>query len=152
MTTYYFFESSALVKLFVAEQGTDSMIRLIETTDDNRKLVSSVAPVEVRSAIRRRVRSGEIDSSDADLALIDLGSEMLRMVEQPVSPTVLELARQVIDRHFLRALDALHLATCLVARDNLRATDVCFVASDIELLKAAKVENLPILNPEGKII
>ena len=126
------------------------MIRLVETTDDNRKLVSSIAPVEVRSAIRRRERAGEINSDDADLALNDLSSEMLRFVEQPVSPTVLELARQVIDRHFLRALDAIHLATCLVARNTLRATDVCFVASDSELLKAAKIENLPILNPEIK--
>ena len=145
--TYYFLESSALAKLFVMEDGSEPLIRLMEQTEDARKLVSSLASLEVRSAIRRRQRAGEIPAGDADLALDHLAAECLRMVEQPISPAVIEMTRYVLDQHPLRALDALHLATCLVARDTLQATDIYFVSSDEPLLDAAETENFQILDP-----
>lgn len=144
----YFLESSALAKLFVWEDGSDPLIRLVETLDDSRKLVSSLAPLEVRSAIRRRERAGEIQSADADDALDSLTVEALRMVEQPLTPSVVEMARYVLDHHWLRAMDALHLATCMVARDTLQVTDICFVSSDDALLVAAKSERFEIFNPQ----
>jgi len=147
LTTYYFLESSALAKLFVLEKGSESLMQLMERIDDSRKLVSSLASLEVRSAIRRRQRAGEIPLSDADQALASLAAEGLRMVEQPISPAVIETTRLILDCHPLRTLDALHLATCLVARDTLRATDICFVSSDGALLEAAESEHLQVSNP-----
>lgn len=145
--TYYFLESSALAKLFVLEKGSEPLIRLMEQTEDTRKLVSSLASLEVRSAIRRRERAGEILSDDADNALDHLAAESLRMVEQPISPSVIEVTRYVLDQFPLRALDALHLATCIVARDTLQATDIYFVSSDEALLDAAEAENFQLLDP-----
>lgn len=145
--TYYFLESSALAKLFVFEEGSEPLARLMERVEDTRKLVSSLASLEVRSAIRRRERMGEIQSADADRALDDLSAESSRMMEQPISPAVVDTARNLLDVHSLRSLDALHLATCLVARDILQATDIYFVCSDNALLNAADAENFQILNP-----
>ena len=145
--TFYFLESSALAKLFVLEKGSESLIRLMEQIDDARKLISPLASLEVRSAIRRRQRAGEILPVDADHALQSLATEGLRMVEQPISPTVIETARSVLDQYYLRALDALHLATCIVARETLKITDICFVSSDNALLDAAEAENFQILDP-----
>lgn len=145
--TYYFLESSAIAKLFVFEKGSEQLIRLLEEVDDPRKLISALATVEVRSAIRRRQRAGEILASDADHAVRGLEEECARIVEQPVSPTVIDAARLVLDSHPLRALDALHLATCIVARDILQVSDICFVSADDILLKAATVERFLTLNP-----
>jgi hypothetical protein len=44
-------------------------------------------------------------------------------------------------------MDALHLATCIVMRDTLQMSDICFTSADDALLKAAKSEQLPVLNP-----
>lgn len=64
-----------------------------------------------------------------------------------LSPAVVRAAKSVLDRHFLRTLDALHLATCIVIRDTLRGSDVCFVSADDALLRVAEAEHFPILNP-----
>lgn len=136
------------MKLFVREKGTEALISMIEAIDDGHKLVSSIASLEVRSAIRRRVRNGDILPEYADLALDSLSVESRRLVEHPVTAQVLEVAREVIDRHLLRSLDSIQLATCIVGRDALRVSDVCFVASDAALLRAAVVERFEIFNPE----
>ena len=70
----YFLEATAFAKLFVQEQGTDELIRLMEAVEDNRKLISASTPLEVYGAIRRRERSGGISAEDATAAL-----EILRM-------------------------------------------------------------------------
>jgi predicted nucleic acid-binding protein len=101
----------------------------------------------VRSAIRRRQREGDIPPADADLALENVRFESLRIVEQPVSPAVIDVAKLVLDSHPLRAMDALHLATCIVMRDTLQISDICFVSADDALLKAADLEKFPTLNP-----
>jgi hypothetical protein len=145
--TWYFLESSAFAKLFVFERGSDALIHVLEKVEDPQKLVSALASLEVRSAIRRRQREGDILPADAGLALDNLGAESLRIVEQPVSPAVIDVAKLVLDSHPLRAMDALHLATCIVMRDTLRVPDICFVSADDSLLKAASAEQFPVLNP-----
>jgi predicted nucleic acid-binding protein len=145
--TCYFLESSAFAKLFILEQGSEPLILLLEKVDDPQKLVSALASLEVRSAIRRRQRAGDILPADANRALHNLDAEILRIVQQPVSPAVIDVAELVLDSHPLRAMDALHLATCVVMRDTLQVSDICFVSSDDSLLKAASVEQFPVLNP-----
>jgi hypothetical protein len=61
----YFLEATAFAKLFVQEQGTDELIRLMEAVEDNRKLISASTPLEVYAAIRRRERAGGISAEDA---------------------------------------------------------------------------------------
>jgi hypothetical protein len=145
--TCYFLESSAFAKLFVFEQGSDPLIRLLQGVDDSRKLVSSLASIEVRSALRRRQRTGEILAADADQAIAGVEAEILRIVEQPISAAVIDVAKLVLDAHPLRAMDAVHLASCVVMRDTLQVSDICFVSADDALLKAAKSEQFPLLNP-----
>ncbi|MFP5226410.1 MAG: type II toxin-antitoxin system VapC family toxin [Acidobacteriota bacterium] len=145
--TRYFLESSAFAKLFVLEQGSVPLIQLLETAEDAHKLVSSLAALEVRSAVRRREREGDISPADASRTLDAVEAEVLRIVEHPVSPAVLDVAKLVLDTHPLRAMDALHLATCLTIRDKLHESDVCFVSADNALLRAAALEKFAVLNP-----
>ncbi len=65
----YFLETTAFARLFVREPGTDALIRLMETVEDNRKLISAASPLEVYAAIRRRERSGQIAPEAAAAAL-----------------------------------------------------------------------------------
>ena len=145
--THYFLESSAFAKLFVFEQGSNPLIQLLASVGDPQKMVSALASLEVRSAIRRRQREGDILPADADLALDNVHSESLRIVEQPLSPAVIDVAKLVLDSHPLRAMDALHLATCIVMRDTLQVSDICFVSADEALLRAARSEQFPVVNP-----
>jgi len=144
----YFLESTAFAKLFVRESGTDTLIRLMETVEDNRKLIAACAPLEVYAAIRRRERAGDISATDAAAAFEILRIEAARMVQEPLNPAVLEAARQLLDRTKLRWTDALQLGAALVAREMFRGTEIIFVSASQPLLEAAKAEGLQALNPE----
>jgi predicted nucleic acid-binding protein len=143
----YFLDSTAFVKLFVQEAGTDAIIRLMEATEDNRKLISAGTPLEVYAALRRRERLGGIAPEDGEAARNILRVEAARMVQQPLNPAVLEAARQVLDRHELRSAEALQLGAAVVAREMFQGMDVIFVSADQRLLDAARHERFETLNP-----
>ena len=143
----YFLEATAFAKLFVQEQGTGELIRLMEAVEDNRKLISASTPLEVYAAIRRRQRSGAISAEDAAAALDILRMEAARMVQEPLNPAVLEAARQLLDRTSLRWPDALQLGAALVARDMFQGTEIIFVSAAPPLLEAAKTEGFHTLDP-----
>ena len=143
----YFLETTAFAKLFVQEQGTDGLIRLIEAVEDNRKLISASTPLEIYAAVRRQERNGSISPEDANAALEILRQEAARMVQQPLNPAVLEAARQLLDRTHLRWPDTLQLAAALVARDMFQGTEIIFVSASPHLLEAAKAEGFHALDP-----
>ena len=143
----YFLEATAFAKLFVREPGTDALIKLMETVEDNRKLIAASTPLEVHAAIRRRERAGGISTADAAAALEILRLESARTVQEPLNPAVLECARQLLDRRALRWPDALQLGAALVARDMFQGTEIIFVSASQHLLDAARAENLQIVNP-----
>jgi predicted nucleic acid-binding protein len=143
----YFLETTAFAKLFVQEQGTDGLIRLMEAIEDNRKLISASTPLEIYAAVRRQERNGSISPEDANAALEILRQEAARMVQQPLNPAVLEAARQLLDRTHLRWPDTLQLAAALVARDMFQGTEIIFVSASPHLLEAAKAEGFHALDP-----
>jgi len=148
----YFLESTAFAKLFVQEQGTDALIRLMEAVEDNRKLISAATPLEIYAAIRRRERAGAISPEDATAALDVLRLEAARMVQQPLNPAVLEAARQLLDRTALRWPDTLQLATAIVARDMFQNTEIIFVSASSHLLEAARAEGFHALDPAKEAV
>jgi predicted nucleic acid-binding protein len=143
----YFLESTAFAKLFVQEPGTDTLIRLMESIEDNRKLIAACAPLEVYAAIRRRERAGDISQADAAAAFDILRIEAARMVQEPLNPAVLESARQLLDRTRLRWTDALQLGAALVAREMFRGTEIIFVSASPILMESARLEGFQVLDP-----
>ena len=145
--SFYFLEATAFVKLFIQEPGTDALIRLMESVEDNRKLISASTPLEVYAAIRRRERAGDITAEDAASAVEVLRLESARTVQQPLNPAVLEAARQLLDRTSLRWPQALQLGAVLAARDMFKGTEIVFVSSSAMLLDAAKGEGFEAVDP-----
>jgi uncharacterized protein len=145
--SFYFLEATAFIRLFVQGQGTDEVIRLMESTEDNRKLISSSTPLEIYAVIRRRERQGDISAEDAASALSVLRLESARMVQQPLNPAVLEAARQLLDRSSLRWTEALQMGAAIAARDMFQGTDIVFVSTSQHMLEAAAVEGFGVLDP-----
>ncbi len=127
------------------EPGTETVIRLMESTEDNRKLISSGTPVEVYAALKKRERSGEISTPDCDSARVILRLEAARMVQQPLNPAVLEAARNLIDRHELRSGEAIQVAAAVVAREMFQGMEVVYVSSDSRLVEVAKAQGFETL-------
>ncbi|MEO6807076.1 MAG: type II toxin-antitoxin system VapC family toxin [Edaphobacter sp.] len=124
------------------------MINLFTRSEDRTLLVSVLAAIEVRSAIRRRQMLGDLHANDADLAISTLNQETGRIIEHPITAPVISEATGLVDRHGLRALDSIQLASAMVARTTLTGNDsMTFAASDHKLLQAAQKEGFVIWNP-----
>jgi predicted nucleic acid-binding protein len=145
----YFLDTSALVKLYVQEPGTDRLLHLISDQPENRFAVLTISVVEVRSAIRRRQRAGDIEASIAVEVLESLQRHMeSRFLRQAVNDIVIDTALEMIDRYSLRAYDAVQLAGCLVIC-RAAAEAFTFVCADHQLLEAARSEQLNVIDPAG---
>ena len=145
--SFYFLEATAFLRLFVQGQGTDALVRLMESADDNRKLISSSTPLEIYAVIRLRERQGDISAEDATSALSVLRLESARIVQQPLNPAVLEAARQLLDRSSLRWTEALQLGAALAAREMFQGTEIVFVSTSQRILAAAAIEGFGVLDP-----
>ncbi len=143
----YFLDTSALVKLYVQEPGTDRLLPLISDRPENRFAVLAIAAVEIRSAIRRRQRAGDIETEAATAILENVQSHLeTRFIRQAVNETVIDSALEMIDRYTLRAYDAVQLAGCLVLC-AITAELFTFICSDHQLLEAARSEQLRVFDP-----
>jgi len=141
----YFLDTSALVKLYVREPGTDEMLRLASQAGQSQMAIISVASVELRAAVRRRERMEDLGHEKAS-ALLDLFDEHVRdsvFLRQPLTEAAIETALRLIDDHALRAYDALQLAACLI----ISGERPVFCCSDKALLDAAGSEGLAVFDP-----
>lgn len=123
------------------------MIRFANAEDDRNKVVSALTQIEARSAICRLRQEKKLTSDEVMIALGALDSDMRRVIQQPILPPVLEAANALVERHVLRAMDAVQLACAIVARDLLGASDMRMIASDKNLLEAALQEGFEVWNP-----
>jgi predicted nucleic acid-binding protein len=144
----YYLETSALVKLYIREAGTEQLLQLVSRRANHRFAVLTITLVEFRSAIRKRERAGDIDKAVA----ADLANRFERHLEtkflrQVLNDSVLETATKLIDRYPLRAYDAIQLAGCLTLKEASGKDQPVFVCSDHQLLEAAACEGLTSLDP-----
>ena len=136
----YYLDSSALVKRYHREVGSDSVAALFDKSD-NRLFVSRLALVEVQSSFARLVREQILVEPDFAMLIArmeaDVGSGILTVAA--MSSPRLESASVILRthglKHPLRTLDAIHLATAQAL--HRRSPLAGFVAADKKLLASA---------------
>jgi predicted nucleic acid-binding protein len=136
----YFLDSSALVKRYHVERGSERLTKLFATAD-NRFFVARLGLVELHSTFARLVREGALPTDELtkvlDRLAADVASNLLTVVavSSPRFDAASEILRTVGLTHSIRTLDALHLATAQ-ALDR-RSRLASFVAADKKLLASA---------------
>jgi uncharacterized protein len=126
------------VKRYVQEPGSDKVRRWLAS---GTTATSRLTEVEVASALMRRWREGAFATAERDRALAALVSDLRAITVVEVVPSVTARARMLLERHPLRAGDALQLASCLLLRDSTGGA-VAFAGFDERLNQAAKGEGL----------
>ncbi len=146
-----FFDTSALVKIFHKEVGSDTVMELIQLPDVN-LWISELARLEFMSALHRRLRMNELTENQLEDAFNIFEEERKCFRTEPLGSGVLTEAETLIKEHArtigLRTLDALHLATFqLISKGDWK-----FVVADSVLTKAATKLKIQVFNPlENKI-
>lgn len=133
-----FFDASALAKLYVQEPES-SAVRLRVKSDT--AAASRLSEVEVSSAIANRVRAGAMPEVDRDRALATLTDDLAAMLLVELTSEVTQRASALLQRHPLRAGDAIQLASCLDLRDWL-GQPLSLMSFDARLNEAAAAEGV----------
>jgi predicted nucleic acid-binding protein len=127
-----YLDSSAVVKLVRSEPETPALLELLRSRPD--VISSALARVEVTRAVRRLKRPGDIKQR--------VVAALMRVALVPIDAEVLTGAADVLPPE-IRSLDAIHLATALLLRDDVDG----FVTYDRQLGMAARTAGIPVLSP-----
>ena len=141
-----YLDSSALVKRYLKEKGTDVILSL--STQEEFIATSKLAYPELLSAFMRKKRAGELEDEPLQSVLSRLDADWPKLFIIEVHDELLPMIKTLIGKYPLRGADSVHLASALWLESTTRA-GVTFVASDVNLLNAAATENMKILNPQG---
>ena len=145
--TLLYLDTSALVKLYIDEPGSDRVKELALSDAGARLAICSIAQVEFHSAVWRLRRVGELDVNAAKQAAELFDSQFRdKFVRHSLDDWTLNRASELTSRHPLRAYDAVQLASCLALARTMPESPT-FVCADRRLLTAAKAEGLPVLDP-----
>lgn len=142
----YYFDTSAFLKIFIEEDGSDKVQALVEDLEGGELIILDLTILEARSAIRRLEREGNISAERARNVLRQIADDAANMYFVQQTAAAMSEAEQLLDRYVLRTLDALQLAGYLMARQD-RRSPLIFVCADTRLLEAANQEGLDTLNP-----
>ena len=116
-------DSSALIKYFHKEQGTEKVRELLNSTS-NEIWISELVLIEFYSALFRRFRNKEIDEEELETAIQGFEEYIKIIIIEPLGPTVVKEAERLLKQYGknygLRTLDALQLGTFnLIAKGKL---------------------------------
>ncbi|MEJ5312278.1 MAG: type II toxin-antitoxin system VapC family toxin [Anaerolineae bacterium] len=148
----YYLDSSAAVKLYVTETGSAWLRGLLLPEPQNLVVISShLLCVEVWSAFGRRLRDGTVTPNQHTRIhdwFLQHRYELYHF--KAVDEEIIQGTRRLFITYTLRAYDAIHLATALLANQHLLARQlppVTFLCADDQLLAAAASEGLAVDNP-----
>lgn len=147
----YYLDTSAAVKRYVDEVGSDWLRTRVDPARYPLLIASQLLIVEMVSAFARRLREGSVTQVDYDQMVQSFRDDcrnQYQIVE--VSDPILNLACELIERHPLRAYDAMHLATAIVIHRFLQTHHlpaVTLLCADDRLVNAATAEGLLADNP-----
>ena len=149
----YFFDTSGIVKRYVAETGTAWIVGLTLPQAGNTLYLAEITPVEIVAALTRRGRGGGLSPTDAATALTAFRSDYpAQYLPVSITPALLTEAMRLAEKYGLRGYDAVQLASVLEVHSQHIAVGlppVTLVAADKELLAAAVAEDLLVENPNN---
>ncbi len=131
-----YFDASALVKLMMGESGSADVRRLWSSTEAT--ATSLVAYPEMIGALASAYRSGRLSHTHHDRAVVQAGRLWADIEVVAADEPLALFAGALADRHGLRALDAIHLASVLTSEADV------LVSWDDPLREAALAEGVDV--------
>ena len=151
--THYFLDSSALVKRYVVEVGTNWVRSITLPSAANSIIIAHITQVEVVSGAMRRTRESTITARTARATrlLVDRhASREYRVIG--LTGQIVQRAEDLLEVHPLRAYDSIQLASALESNTRLIAaglSPLTFISADSRLLSAATAEGLTTDDPNA---
>ena len=131
-----FLDSSALVKLYIREDGTDRVVELCESARE--MTVSVLCVAEVLSACNRLLREGLLDNSN----YLSIKQQFLADLESAsiigVTADVLDYSIACLEKGSIRSLDSIQIGSALAHKCDI------FITADIKQKNIADLMGLQV--------
>src|SRR5690242_5408772 len=138
--TFAYFDTSALIKRYVDEPGRREVAQMLRQSNC---VVSAILPVEVHSALRRRVMERTLSEIQVAAILKRVTADRPFWTVTEVSREVLGAAESLCAAYPLRAVDAIHVASAQLFRQRIGASGLIFVSADIRQTTATEALRIP---------
>lgn len=138
-------DTSAVARAFLVDEADHELLRGLLFTTPGVAVTSDLTRIELSAAFRRAARAGRISDPERLItaALTEVSrSGGLRTVNLRIGEIESEV-HHLLARHRLRAADAIHLATAIVALDG--PEGVQFITRDRDQAEAARAEGFVVL-------
>ncbi len=147
----YYLDTSALVKRYVAESGSQWIENLCQPTAINVFATALLSKVEAAAAFAVKLRQNSISTSQYNRLLQVLETDFAQEYQLiPIDEILVNLAVDLTRRRKLRGYDAVQLAAALTLQNRLASAalpPLKLIAADADLLTAAQREGLMVDNP-----
>lgn len=146
-----YLDTSALLKRYVTETGSDWVRAYLTSTTAPAVFMSYLTVVEATCAFARRLRDGTLLPADHATAVQAFDYDITyRYNLVDITPVTIDAARRLANQHPLRAYDAVQLATAWLSNQELLSAGeqpLTFVCADDRLIAVAQTEGLLTDNP-----
>lgn len=129
-----FLDSSAFAKRFIEESGSEEVEEVCSEATEI--CLSIICVPEIISALSRRRREKNMTRMKYLMAKQHLIEEAGDAVNLGLTPDIIQLAGDILEKNAVRTLDALHIASAIAWNADL------FVSSDRRQIAAAKKSRL----------
>lgn len=137
----YFLDSSALLKKYLEEPGTEGVKHLI--AEARHLFISLITELEVASTFERAKRGGRLSSPEYRQAVRDWEKDLseARFNKIDIDIKTIHFGKRFIKLHRLHPADSIQLASAVLTSQKLD-DDISFVCADQMLFDAARLERL----------
>jgi uncharacterized protein len=146
----FYLDTSAVLKRYRTENGTEVIDALIEAVPRLKLYTSHFTCLEVESVAARILKGKSLIDYAYSTLLGSFGRDLREFISlESLNGDVLNAAIEVTRATRLRPADSIQLAAARAIRVIDEAEELVIVASDKELLAAAEAAGIATLNPES---
>ena len=148
----YYLETSALMKKYRTETGTQVVEELFQQKQGSEVFVTSqFTVIEITSIATRLLRARELSRRSYQGILGNVTRETSGNIRlESISNDVVSEAIRMTQLHALRAPDDVHLATAVIVKEASRDEPFCLFGSDARLNASCKSSGIAVINPEER--
>jgi predicted nucleic acid-binding protein len=132
-------DSSALVKRYILEVGSDEVERIVSESDSVG--TAWISLVEVVAGLAKAARFNTLTPEEVDSAIRSFREDWPDFSRLQITETLLERAADFAQQHGLRGYDAVQLAAAAIWQESFEER-ITLVSFDRQLWQAAQKEGL----------
>ncbi len=137
----FYFDTSALIKKYIDEIGSDKVDNLMEQADN--VFVSVITEIETFSTFKRLLIEKVISLNDYKILKEEFNTDYQYYNQINFDMDIANNAKMLIEKYQLKTFDSIQLGTALYVKDEIDY----FVVCDDKLINSGEKENIMIINP-----